>query len=67
MIPDMVYIGKKHTFDVISLKKAAGFNGSPHLWPIDYYRRAVTGKMLPYWAPDQTVLLRYPPEKHTLM
>jgi len=56
-----------HTFDVTSLKKAAGFTGSPHLWPIEYYRRAVTGKTLLYWAPDQTILLRYPPGKYTVM
>ena len=45
-----------HTFDVTGLKKAAGFTGSPHLWPIEYYRQAVQGETLPYWEPDQSVL-----------
>jgi len=37
-----------HTFDVSALKNTAGFTGSPHLWPIIYYREAVLGKRLPY-------------------
>lgn len=56
-----------HTFDVTGLKKQAGYSGSPHLWPIVYYRRAVQDKTLPYWTPDETTLERFPPGKFTVM
>lgn len=52
-----------HTFDVTALKVSAGYTGSPHLWPIDYYRKAVIGGELPYWKPDQPTLKKYPPQK----
>lgn len=54
-----------HTFDVTALKKTAGFTGLPHLWPISYYREAVLSKTLPYWRPEQAVLLKYPPQQNT--
>lgn len=55
-----------HTFDVTALKKSAEFKGSPHLWPIYYYREAVLDRSLPYWEPAQADLLSYPPSQQTV-
>lgn len=54
-----------HTFDVTALKAAQGFNGSPHLWPIEFYRRAVLEHRLPYWNPSPETLSEYPPTLST--
>ncbi|MBU0486080.1 MAG: alpha/beta fold hydrolase [Proteobacteria bacterium] len=54
-----------HTFDVTALKEAAGFKGSPHLWPIYYYRQAVLNQTLPYWEPEKEDFLAYPPRQNT--
>ncbi|PLY00840.1 MAG: hypothetical protein C0623_06505 [Desulfuromonas sp.] len=56
-----------HTFDVTARRKAAGFKGLPHLWPIEYYRRAVLGGTLPYWQPEEAALKRYPPGGSTIL
>ena len=54
-----------HTFDVTALKNGASFNGSPHVWPIEYYRRAVLQQRLPYWNPTRKVLSDFPPASAT--
>lgn len=54
-----------HTFDVTALKKMAGYSGSPHLWPIEYYRHGVLNNNLPFWEPDEQTLVRFPSQKST--
>jgi hypothetical protein len=56
-----------HTFDVTALKKGANYSGSPHLWPVEYYRRTVLSNELPYWVPDKHTLQQYPPYRSTVM
>lgn len=56
-----------HTFDVTALKKPAAFSGSPHLWPIEYYRHAVTEGTLPFWDPKNSLNVKYPPKNSTIM
>ena len=56
-----------HTFDVTALKTAGddAYKGSPHMWPVAYYRQAVVSNALPYWSPDDDTLRRYPRGEHT--
>ena len=49
-----------HTFDVTGLRIAAGFSGSPHLWPTVYYQSlAESGRDLDLRA-DPDVVTDYP-------
>lgn len=56
-----------HTFDVTALRKVAGYQGLPHLWPVEYYRQTVLAGRLPYWQPRPDDLLRYPPRQSTVL
>lgn len=56
-----------HTFDITALKKLERYNGSPHLWPIEYYRQAVVTNSLPFWVPDQAVQKKFSQKKSTTM
>ena len=56
-----------HTFDVTRLKKQAGFAGSPHIWPIEYYRNAVLSGTLEFWQPDNETKVSHPPKNYTIL
>ncbi|MEM0911693.1 MAG: hypothetical protein AAGJ37_11995 [Pseudomonadota bacterium] len=63
-----VPVENAHTFDVSALRiNDDEYTGSAHMWPIEYYRRAVLSEQLPFWAPSKDVLRRYPPQQHTVV
>ncbi|GAB4337196.1 MAG: hypothetical protein Kow0089_08250 [Desulfobulbaceae bacterium] len=56
-----------HSFDVTALRRASGFNGTPHLWPVAFYRKAVLAGTVPLWEADDAFLAAFPPGHHTLL
>ena len=57
-----------HTFDVSALRTLdENYQGTAHMWPIQYYRNAVMSGQLPYWAPGEDVIKQYPSKHSTIL
>ncbi|NVK56199.1 MAG: hypothetical protein HWE26_11315 [Alteromonadaceae bacterium] len=56
-----------HTFDVSALRILnKKYQGTAHMWPVQYYRDAVLSGQLPFWEPGEEVLGRYPRQHQTV-
>ncbi|MDC8829449.1 esterase/lipase family protein [Alteromonas gilva] len=56
-----------HTFDVSALRGLdKTYQGTAHMWPVQYYRSAVISGQLPFWEPGEEVLERYPRRQQTV-
>lgn len=62
-----VPVEHSHTFDVTALRALdKTYQGTAHMWPVQYYRNAVISRQLPFWEPDKDVLERYPRHQETI-
>lgn len=63
-----VPVKNTHTFDVSALRILdKAYQGTAHMWPIQYYRNAVISGQLPFWGPGEDVIKQFPTKHQTIL
>lgn len=56
-----------HTFDVTGVRTARIFDGSPHIWPVHYYKSLLINDTAPLWLRDPEVSQHFPAKQMTVV